>query len=273
MILKLHTPSYPLSEFIELFTYYEGYNPPHTIERLLPEGVVDIIIDLTENPKYIYDNISLKEIQSCQQAWVSGMRTEFISIQAGGSHTAMFVVRFKPGRAWPFLQIPVSEVDDCVVDADLIFGNETAFLREALMAATSHEELFTMAEQYFMKRGCGNFEIQPVINYAVKEILDNSYETSIKKIVDKTGYSHKHFVSLFSKYVGLNPKQFLLVTKFQKAIQAIENSKNIHWAGLALDCGYYDQAHFINDFKKFSGFNPVAYVEARGEFVNYVPIN
>lgn len=97
MILRLHVPSPLLSEYIEMLTYYEDYSPGHSIERLLPEGVVEIIIDMTEDPKYIYDNHTLATIQSCRRSWISGMRSRYISISVV-RRSAMFVIRFRRGK-------------------------------------------------------------------------------------------------------------------------------------------------------------------------------
>ena len=80
MILKTHVPSFPLSEYVSNFIYSEGFNPEHNIDRFLPDGNTEIVIDLTGEPQYIYDNNTLKEIQACHNVWVSGIRTEPISI-------------------------------------------------------------------------------------------------------------------------------------------------------------------------------------------------
>ena len=70
MIFKSYIPSFPLSEYINSFIYYEGYNPDHNIERFLPDGNTEIVIDLTGEAQYIYDNETLKEIQACLNVWV-----------------------------------------------------------------------------------------------------------------------------------------------------------------------------------------------------------
>lgn len=273
MILQFHIPSLPLSNYVELITYYKGYNPPHTIERLLPDGGVDLVIDLTDSPKHIYDNDSLQEIQACKKAWISGMRTEYISIQANADQSEMMVIRFRPGTAWSFLHMPVSEIKDKVVDAELIFGNELLSFREELLETVSPGLKFIVAERYLLKRIKDHFEIHPAISYCIAQIGGNPSQTSIKDITHKTGYTNKHLISLFGKYAGINPKQYVSVLKFQQAVFALEKDPGyINWPGLAFDCGYYDQAHFINEFKRFSGFNPSAYMEAKGDFVNYIPV-
>lgn len=273
MTLKFHIPGGKLNNYVELITYYKGYNPPYSIERLLPDGGIDLIIDLTDTPKYIYDNDTLKEVQSCKKAWISGMRTEYISIQARAAQSEMLVIRFRPGAAWSFLHMPVIEIKDKVIDAELIFGNEFKLFRESLLYADLPEQKISLAEAYLLKRIKNHFEIHPAISYCVSKIISNPSQSSIKDFTYQTGYTNKHLISLFAKYAGINPKQYVSVLKFQQAVQMMEkNFKTINWSHLAIECGYYDQAHFINEFKRFSGFNPSVYMDARGEYINYIPV-
>jgi AraC-like DNA-binding protein len=115
--------------------------------------------------------------------------------------------------------------------------------------------------------------INPFVDFAVKSIVANPAGVTIKNIAHKTGYSPKHLIKIFNDNVGINPKSFLRVIRFQKAINEIEMHGNINWAALANDCGYYDQAHFISNFKEFSGFTPHSYIQSRGNgALNYVPV-
>jgi AraC-like DNA-binding protein len=272
MLFEIRTPPPPLSAFIDMLTYYADYTAGYAMERLLPEGVIEIIIDLTETPKAIYHNEHLHEIQSCRTAWVSGMRSRFLTIHAGGVNSSMFVIRFKPGMAYPFLQVPVSELNHQVVEADLVFKKELSCLRERIIEAHSVGCKFQIAEQYLLQKLQQVIDIPPVIQFAIQHIITNPATATIQHIVQKTGYSHKHFLALFHKHVGFNPKQFLRITKFQQVIHQLENRQTTPWTQIAYESGYYDQAHFINDFKAFSGFSPREYLTAKGEFVNYIPV-
>lgn len=270
MILKLFTPRPPLSEFVELFTFYSDFFPDHRIERLLPEGVVEMVVDLTEDAKFIYDNQSLAELQTCRKAWISGMRSSFISISAlPGS--SMFVVRFKPGMARPFLQMPVDELENRVVDAECIVPG-IGMVREEMIAARSPEAKCRIMQSHLMKR-CGDAQpIHSVVLHALNRMNAVASGIAIGEVVGECGYSHKHFIKLFKSEVGTSPKSFLRIMKFQQAIQALECRKNVDWAQLAHECGYYDQAHFINEFRAFCGFSPGDYLKEKGDFVNYIPI-
>jgi AraC-like DNA-binding protein len=184
----------------------------------------------------------------------------------------MFVIRFRRGMAYPFLQIPIHELDGQVIDADLVFGSRFGEIREQLLALPSPKAKFTLMEKYLVERANTFLTIPPVVSFGIQHILQNPTTTQINLLADKTGYSHKHFLSLFTKYVGLTPKQFLRVMKFQQTLQSIEQTSVPNWSQLALDCGYYDQAHFINDFRSFSGLTPNEYMIKKGAYLNYIPV-
>jgi AraC-like DNA-binding protein len=271
MIYRTHMPRHPLSSFITHFVYYKDHTPNHSIDRFLPDGNTEIIIDLTTTPKYIYDNDTFTEIQACNRIWISGVRSKFISIPSGRD-SEMFVLNFRKGAVYPFLRMPLHEISDRVVDGDLILHKSFLVLREALLNAGSIDAMFALAEQMLITNFLPSFTSNPFVDYAVGSILRDPAVTRIKTIADKTGFSSKHFIKIFRDNVGVNPKTFLRIIRFQKAIGELEHNRAMSWAGLAVDCGYYDQAHFIDDFKSFSGFTPVEYIARKNDLLNYVPV-
>ncbi len=76
-MIEIRIPEFPLSQFVECIIHFYGMNPSHSIDRFLPDGNTEIIIELTGRPQYIYDNQTLREKQVCKKAWASGVRTEF----------------------------------------------------------------------------------------------------------------------------------------------------------------------------------------------------
>jgi AraC-like DNA-binding protein len=271
LIFQLHIPAFPLNQFIESFIYYRDFNPVHTIDRFLPDGNVNVVIDLTDYPKFIYDNETLKEIQACRNVWFSGIRNNYISIPSGRD-SEMFVINFHKGKAYPFVQMPLHELTDSVVDGDLVLTPEIMNMREMILSHTAISQKFICAENYLLKQFGRKLEPNPFTDYAVNKILQSPHQTTIENLSNKVGYSQKHFIQLFKESVGLTPKGFLKIMRFQKALMEIETSKKINWPGIALESGYYDQAHFINDFKSFSGFTPAQYLLLKNDQLNYVPI-
>lgn len=271
MISKIHIPSFPLNQFIDHFFYYADFNPVHAVDRLLPDGDVQLIFDLTDNPKYIYDNETLKEIQSCKDVWFSGFRTEPISIPSG-KESELLIVQFKKGKAFPFLSEPMHNLSNFVVDAELVLKAEILIIRESLLEAETPSQKFYVLEEKLLSCYKNKLYENPFVDFAVLKILASPGHCTINKIADKAGYSQKHIINLFKKHVGVTPKEFLKVIRFQKAIQQIEKQISVIWSSIAYDCGFYDQSHFIADFKIFSGFTPTEYIQQKGEFLNYIPV-
>ena len=78
MIYRIHIPPPPLSNFIEHFFYYEGYHAEHKMEKFLPDGSMDLLIDLTETPKKLFHNENGTAFTTYKKSWMSGMKTEYI---------------------------------------------------------------------------------------------------------------------------------------------------------------------------------------------------
>jgi AraC-like DNA-binding protein len=271
MIYDAYIPFHPLNQFIENFIYYKDYNPTHSVDRFLPDGNSNVVIDLTDYPKFIYDNHSLKEIQTCRNIWFSGIRNKFITIPSGRD-SEMFVINFRKGKAYPFVEMPMHELTDYVVDGELVMSGEILNMREALLAEASAVKKFQFAEQYLFHTFKPKLTVNPFIDYSVNRILQSPHQLSINHLSERVGFSQKHLIKIFKEHVGVTPKTFLKIIRFQKAIQQIENQTLTNWAGVAFESGYYDQAHFIHDFKEFSGFTPRQFLGVKRDFTNYVAV-
>ena len=274
MVFKVYEPKPPLNSFIQSFLYYEGFAPDHKIERFLPDGNTEIIFELTGNTKYIYDNDTLEELQACNNVWVSGVRTAPISIPSN-NEAKMFIVYFHKGMAFPFYTFPMTHLSDRVVDADTVFKNSLTDMHEMFLACASVKQMFTIAEHFFQQRLSqwrGDEMKTACVRYALQEITHRPDILKLENIIGQIGYSQRHFIDFFKNSVGVNPKTYLKIMRFQKAIVGIERAKKVNWSSVALESGYYDQSHFIHDFKTFSGFAPNEYAQKHIDFLNYVPV-
>jgi methylphosphotriester-DNA--protein-cysteine methyltransferase len=95
---------------------------------------------------------------------------------------------------------------------------------------------------------------------------------TISDVTGQTDFSQKRFIQLFSDEVGLTPKLYCRIRRFQQVVRGVEKGQRVDWADVALLSGYFDQAHFIHDFQAFSGLNPSAYLMQRTGHLNHVPI-
>lgn len=271
MIFRAHIPRFPLGQFVEVIIYYEGVQHTHKVDRFLPNGDTEILIDFHDAPQYIYDNESLKEIQACNHVWASGFRTEPITIPSG-TDAAMMVIAFKKGMAAPFFPFPMGEIANSVVDADLVWGTDFGLLREQLLATKDIDERFRIVEDFLIREFQSQMAINPCVAFAVGEMTERPDAISIAKMNARIGYSQKHFTEMFRRQVGVTPKSYLKIMRFQKAVRTIDAADNIDWGQISLECGFYDQSHFINDFKHFAGFTPEQYAKIQTNYQNYIPV-
>jgi AraC-like DNA-binding protein len=271
MIHKLHFPQPPLSQFVENIWLVESFEANYTREKILPDGAIELIIDLATQPKTIFDDETSTRFRTVRKAWISGERTRYIVIGAE-TNQSMVGVRFRPGGAYPFFRFPISELSESVTELDLIWGGLVDEIREQLIDIKSPEERLVRLESFLLRQAQRSLEVNRLITFAVHQLQHSPQFLAIRDLANTIGITQKHLISQFENIVGLRPKSFARVCKFQKVLNIIEEQKKIEWSAIASDCGYYDQAHFIKEFHTFSGLNPSAYLTQRGEYVNFIPI-
>jgi AraC-like DNA-binding protein len=275
MSIHIHQPGSPLNHFVDHFIYLEQNSFAHSLDRFLPDGNTELIMDLLDKPQYIHHNDTFEVIQSCTRAWVSGVRTQPITIPAGTGNR-LIVIAFKKGAAHPFYSFPMNELRDSVVPADLIFGNRICKLREQLLHAHSIPEMFHYVELFLIETAGDKLHANPIsacVQHAIAEITLQPHRLNFQRLSDHIGYSQKHFIDLFTRQVGVTPKQYLRIMRFQRAICEVERAISVDWGQLAHQSGFYDQAHLIHDFKQFSGFTPNEYLQRKNTELNYVPVH
>lgn len=265
-MVEFYIPQSTLSEYIRVMVYSELYQE-HTIERLVPDGSVNIVFELSDIPQYIFHTDGTPKIKY-EGVWISGMHTNFIDISA--SSKGLLILQFHPAGVYPILNIPVKEINNKVVGAEMILGNSIFEIREQIIAASSVKSKFQIIEQWLLERISERTGKEDLIRHSITQLIGN--QNNIAEIIGQTGYSHRYFIEMFTNYVGLSPKQYQRIVRFNKVLQLIKDNKMINWTQLSLDCGYFDQAHFIKDFKNFSGINPNEYLISKSEYEHYIPI-
>jgi AraC-like DNA-binding protein len=272
MFYLARKPAAPLSDFVDLLWLYEGYDVPHEKERLLPDGTVELVINLAEDRIRVYDPHDSEKTTTIPGCVVSGPRSEFFIIDTAGEASTVGV-HFKPGGACPFFRVPPAEMINQSVALDCLWGDEATFLRERLLSGQTPEKKLRVLEGCLLEQLFKPLERHPVVNFALQQICRPLPPPAMSQIVGRTGFSQRHFIQLFSDEVGLTPKLFSRVSRFQKVIRTAHRLGEISWTQIALDCGYYDQAHFIHDFQSFAGITPSEYLARKTPHVNHVPMD
>jgi len=274
MIFCRYIPGEPLARFVEWFWFYEDFYPSHGREHVLPDGTFELVIDLRETPRKLFDRENRIRYTSFRRGWLSGTHSEYIVIDAlPGS--SMIGVHFKAGGATAFLGLPGDELRDQVVELEAIWGGCAWELRERLLAASRPQAKFRLLEQFLLRQlvtGESDPMRQRRISWALERFLRDPHGLTIRAVVDQLGVSHKHFIDQFRQQVGLTLKLFCRIQRFQQVLSKISSQRSVEWADIACACGYFDQAHFVHDFQAFARLNPSMYIRHHLEYPNFVPV-
>jgi AraC-like DNA-binding protein len=208
---------------------------------------MELVINLSEDEVRVYDRLDYRKFEKLRGAVMIGPHSQFFVIDTAEQQRVMGV-HFKPGGAFPFLRLPADELHGLHVSLEDVWGRWAGELRDRLLEAQ------TVGHQFH----------------------GGPHTRSIADVTEQIGLSPRRFIELFRQQVGLTPKLFCRVRRFQKVVQRVpiaQEGQRVDWSELALACGYFDQAHFIHDFRAFSGLSPTAYAELRTDHTNHVPIN
>ena len=197
MIYRMYKPAPPLSRFIDFFFYYEGHHVPHAMERFLPDGSIDLLIDLTDTPKKLFFDEKGITYTTFKKSWISGMKTDYILIDASVSN--MIGVHFKPGGCYPFVDFPMSELNNLTIEADSVCGNEIGGIREAILEEPVIEERFAILENYFIQKGKNKMEDHVLVQFSVDQLMQSPQVWTIRNLSHNTGVTQKQLNTLFKK--------------------------------------------------------------------------
>jgi AraC-like DNA-binding protein len=260
----------PLAPHVEHLWMARGRLPARWRNMLLPDGAVELIFNLGDSQKLCALEDPTQYI-AFHHSWISGERTAPIVIDESG-YVHLIGVRLRPGGAWPFLGIPLREFTDQVVELDTVFGREIANVREQLGEAADDDERFDLLKSWLIQRMRARMPPTRAVSFALRALRDDPNTARIGRLADEIGISHKHLLREFDRCVGLAPKLFSRLCTFQRVIQSVGQKPDVDWATTAATCGYYDQAHFIREFRAFSGMTPTVYLTKRGPFLNYLEL-
>ena len=266
-----YTPRPPLAAFVNCLWYWQGAPQTHSKEKLLPSGECAIIFNLRDEPIRIYDPQDLTRYTSYGTAVLSGARSNCFVIDTE-QQERVIGIQFRPGGAFPFLRMPVSEMENASFDLEDLWPGRAVEIRARLLGARSVQLMLLDLEQCLLAQLARPLELHPAVTYALKQFQHPACPGRVAAVSDCIGLSARRFIELFHRQVGLTPKVFCRIRRFQQVLQMVHLERNIDWAEVALECGYYDQPHFIHDFQSFSGLTPGEYLAAATPHLNHVPL-
>jgi AraC-like DNA-binding protein len=260
-------PTGLLADFVDNFWLYEGYQAEHVNERILPTATMELVINLRENVLRIYDAEPPNRCVRYSATVVSGAYWKgFVSDME--EEAFIMGVHFKPGGAFPFLGVPAHELTDTHVDLETLWGPASMRLRERLCEASNAAERFQVLEDALISHLFCPMERHYAVATAF-ETFAKRVDATVRGIAKNIGLSERRFIQVFNAEVGVTPKLFNRVRRFQRTRGLIHRQEEApDWAGIALECGYFDQSHLIRDFQEFAGISPAAYLRQYNLFTD-----
>ena len=270
MTFLSYKPQPPLDEFIDKLWYCHGYTVAHSRDRMMPDGSVGLILNLHEDQCRVYDRDDPSRSHTTSGITTVGPSTEYFVIDTAEQYSVMGV-QFRPGGALPFLGPPPSELHGLHVSLEDMWGPAAADLRIQVLEAATPDAKFRALEKGLLARGRRKLDVHPAVRFALDQFHAAPGVATVAQVTGCIGLSPRRFIQVFREQVGINPKLYCRVRRFRQVLSAVAKGGPVEWAGIALDAGYFDQAHFIHDFRSFSGINPSIYLASR-PFGSHVPL-
>jgi len=255
-----YIPSAPLNAYIEDLYYLDGPSS-YPRQKVLPVASSNLMINLGD-PFDVYEPDRDKPFITCVDSWWVGIWNTYHSVDWPSS-VRFFGVHFKPGGAYPFLQLPLSEMNSQVVPLDALWGQAAGEIRERLQFAPTVQAGFAILEQLLMTRFSEAPYSLNLVQHAVGEIAQHHGVLSIRALSDQIGFSQNHLGNQFKRFVGIPPKEVARFYRFAHVLRSLGSMQSVDLTHIAHHTHFYDQSHFNRDFLAFTGYSPSEYVELR----------
>ncbi len=254
-------PSGILDQFISRYHIIEtdypiDFLPKH---RIYTYGSIVLVFHYN-NPSLFQKRNGLPYIEP--KTVICGQQTNYYDLGLAGKTGMIFIV-FKPFGAGVFFKIPMNEIKNENIALEYIIKNKALEIENKLQTAKSIHQRIELIEDFLLKKLIQNYKSHKQISTAFKTINNYEGQISIRTLAEISCLSIKQFERKFSEFIGLNPKQYLRIVRFQNVLQKKKNNCHRSYTSLSFDCGYYDQAHFIHDFKTITDLSPKEFFETQ----------
>ena len=246
-------PARPLSDHIELFWHVSG-RANFARDRRLPTGNAHLLFNLGTPPTlFARNDAPARVFPTC---WLAGQSENFIETGSHG-HTVLLGAQFRSHGAYRLLRIAQHELSDQVVELETLFGDRVLRVRERLLEAQSPTARFALLEHWLLGLLAAGAVIHPAVLAASRRVAAARGQVDVRALSRETGFSREHLIRRFREQIGLTPKAYANIVRFNHAIE-LAHLPGTRWADVANACGYFDQAHLVRDFQRYAGRAPTS---------------
>lgn len=253
MTYRTITPNVDIAPFVKCYWTLVG---PKELQpqkqRIVPDGCLEMIFHYGDLYKqFLRDGSYIIQPKS----FVFGQITQPLDIEPTGE-TGIFAIRFHPDGFIPFATIPIYEMENRAVSLEELFGKDGIRLANEVLSAITNEDRMKMVESFLIKRLTSPQTVDRIAKSSVEVILQLNGQLSVDELSDQLNINRRQLERKFASVIGLSPKQLSKIIRLQATLKLIAANRFESLTAIAYEGNYYDQAHFIKDFKEFTGMSP-----------------
>lgn len=250
-------PGNALKPYVKCYYVYEAETNLAFEDTVFPSGCMEIIFNLGTGK---WKRFTGDEYVNTPAIELWGQIIRPLPIQSLGRNT-MLGIRFFPHAAACFLNDEIDLYNNQVVDFSLHSGKTAGILYERLQETNEWKERINLVENFLLHRlslSGRRLGKMTVVSDIMNELRQDDFFDNIENVASRYGITSRYLQKLFLQYTGLTPKLYSKINRFQNSLRLV-NRKDTSLTSIAYDCGYFDQSHFIREFKSFTGYTPSGY--------------
>lgn len=250
-------PDSRLKQYVKCYYIYTSSSEVTFEDTVFPSGCMEIIFNLGTGSWQTADD---KEFVTTPPVELWGQIVRPLPVRSIGCNT-MLGIRFFPHAAAYFLPDKIDLFTNQVADLRSLCGNEVNVLHEKLQETAAWNAKIELIESFLLQRiaqpgkTAGKWA---VVNDVMYEIRKDDFFDNMENVAARYGITSRYLQKLFLQYTGLTPKLYSKINRFQNSLKLVAK-KDTSLTSIAYDCGYFDQSHFIREFKSFTGITPSVY--------------
>lgn len=221
-------PSLILAPFVKHYWFLETDDVSQTSQRIISTGNINMIFH-RNSPMFSISNNTLQPL-----SFISGQTVQYTDLKQTGKIN-MLVVVFEPNGANVFFKMPMNELENQIISLDLLDDPNIKELEKRITDTVENYTCVKIIEHFLTKQLLLTKEYNYKRTQAVINAINNG-ESDIEKLSKISCLSYKQFKRIFKEYIGINPKDFLRIVRFQKALYVLQTNPTINFAQLAFEC-------------------------------------
>ncbi|GAB5409902.1 MAG: AraC family transcriptional regulator [Balneolaceae bacterium] len=263
MLFDRIIPPLSLSHLIDCYWVVENEDPNIEQQKIIPDGFPEIIFHYGD-PYRI--NISGTWETQSQMLLAGQIRNHFLLENTGTS--GMIGIKFKPAALTRFFGIAMNSITDKVVNLNSMLSSQFLSVSDQLVSDLPYQQKIELVNSFFEQLKFEGVEKSELVEEALSLIIGSNGIITVSELTENLGINERKLERLFSKYVGLSPKFYSRIIRFNHIFTLIQHKK-MRWSEIAHLTGFYDQSHFISNFQEFTGEDPSKYLFEDSNMANF----